>query len=94
MKKKKRIAELEEEVDRLLRENSRLREDAKVLHENGKRNREWCDEATNFLGPWAKIRYENLTAVNNVIQSLRGELLEMQDAYHVISGKWPWESEE
>jgi len=78
----KRINELE-------RENSLLTERQK----NADHNRQWCDDATNWLGPWAKHRLAQLESLFKLTNSLRADLGEISDAYHTVEGSYPWEDQ-
>jgi len=54
---------------------------------NADRNRKWCDDATNFLGPFA----EALQAWYDKGSDLFGTVDEIADGWNKPGGKYPWE---
>ena len=84
------LLDASKQINELERENRRLTERQK----NCDKNRRWCDDASNYLGPWAKSRLRNLDQVLATVQTLRAELTEIDDAYHTVDGTYPWDNED
>jgi len=55
-------------------------------NENADRNRQWCDDASNFLGPFAQV----LKRWYDCGEELMERVQEIDEAYHQVGCKYPW----
>lgn len=55
--------------------------------ENCNRNRQFCDDATNWLGPFSD---RSLVALRRLVRDMEG----IHDGYHTVEGRYPWQGGE
>jgi len=85
-----RVMEQQKVINRLERENKQLIE----RQGNCDRNREFIDDATNWLGPMTNQALNEINQAQEALTYLRKRMEGIHAGYYTVEGKYPWQHED